>query len=202
MNLYEYLFRISRIPSRLSFFLYKKVLRRNYVFLGEGKVDILFTQSAQIQGGGENIIIGKKTIIEGILNGDNGRGHISIGELCYIGPNTRIWAFKDVRIGNRVLISHNCNIFDSNCHPINKVERSVDYLNLLKFGYNNINGEVECAPVFIDDDVWIGANSSVMKGVHIGEGSIIGAGSVVIHDVPPNVIVAGNPAQVVKRVDN
>jgi len=55
-------------------------------------------------------------------------------------------------------------------------------------------------PIFISDNVWIGYGCAIMKGVHIGENSIIGINSVVIKDVPANVIVAGNPARVIKNL--
>ncbi|WP_321391936.1 DapH/DapD/GlmU-related protein [uncultured Desulfuromusa sp.] len=58
-----------------------------------------------------------------------------------------------------------------------------------------------CAPVFIGDDVWIGAHASVMKGVTIGKGAVIGAGSVVTKDIPEYAIAVGNPARVVKYRD-
>ena len=56
-------------------------------------------------------------------------------------------------------------------------------------------------PVFIEDNVWIGEFASVLKGVHIGLGSIVASNSVVVKDVPPYSIVAGNPAKVVKRIE-
>jgi acetyltransferase-like isoleucine patch superfamily enzyme len=56
------------------------------------------------------------------------------------------------------------------------------------------------APVFIHDDVWVGAMSIVLKGITIGEGSIVGAGSVVTKDVPPWTIVAGNPAKIIREI--
>lgn len=56
------------------------------------------------------------------------------------------------------------------------------------------------APIIIEDDVWIGANATVIGGVTIGEGSIIGAGSVVVRDIPRGVIAVGNPARVLRKL--
>ncbi|MCI8516235.1 MAG: acyltransferase [Hungatella sp.] len=174
--------------------------KSRYVYVGNGSNSVTFTATAKISGGGPNIRIGEKTIIEGLINSDQGIGAIKIGDYCYVGPNTRIWAFLEVEIGDRVLIAHNCNIFDSNCHPIDANLRAIDYQNLLKYGKNNLNGEVEHKRVQIGDDVWIGANSCIMKGVVIGSRSVIAAGSVVTKNVPEDVIVAGNPAKVIKRL--
>ena len=55
-------------------------------------------------------------------------------------------------------------------------------------------------PVMIEDDVWIGCNAIILRGVTIGAKSIVGAGSVVTQNVPPSVLVAGNPAQIIKSV--
>ena len=60
--------------------------------------------------------------------------------------------------------------------------------------------DIKASPVVIDDDVWIGFNCTILKGVKIGKGSVIAACSVVTKDVPPNVIVAGNPAKIVKSI--
>lgn len=62
--------------------------------------------------------------------------------------------------------------------------------------------ESACAPIVIEDNVWIGARSVILKGVTIGEGSIVACDSVVTKDVPPFTIVAGNPARVVKHIEN
>ena len=61
-----------------------------------------------------------------------------------------------------------------------------------------LQGRTEIKPIVIGDDVWIGSRSLIMKGVHIGNGAIIGAGSVVTKDVPPYEIWAGNPAHFIK----
>ncbi len=112
-------------------------------------------------------------------------GLLSIGSRVVIGPYTRIMAATQVRIGDRCMISWNCSIFDSIGHRLWLEE----------------TGEVEIeAPITIGDDVWIGPYSIIMKGVTIGNNSVIGAGSVVRRDVPPNTLVYGNPARPAGKV--
>ncbi len=110
---------------------------------------------------------------------------LSIGQRVLIGRNTRIMAATQVRIGARCMISWNCSIFDSIGHR----------LWLENVGETEIQG-----PITIGDDVWIGPYSIIMKGVTIGSGSVIGAGSVVRRDVPPSSLVYGNPARVAGKV--
>ena len=98
-----------------------------------------------------------------------------------------ICARQSVTIGNNVLIGSGCLITDSDAHPI-------DWLDRRKGNYGN----TRCSPIIIGDDVFIGARSIILKGVTIGDRSVIGAGSVVTRDVPSDCIVAGNPAIVIK----
>ena len=98
-----------------------------------------------------------------------------------------ISAMKSIKIGNRVLIGAGALIADNDSHPIDPISRSV-------------GGLCKCAPVVVEDDVFIGARAIILKGVTIGRGSTIGAGAVVVKDVPPFVVVAGNPAEIVKRL--
>lgn len=107
-------------------------------------------------------------------------GRIEIGSNSYIGDRTEIHAGELVKIGNGVNIAWDCNILDRDYHAF--------------------NGEQEVIkPVVIEDNVWIGVGSLILKGVTIGEGAVVAAGSVVTRDVPPKCLVAGNPAKIIKE---
>lgn len=95
-----------------------------------------------------------------------------------------ITCFKSIKIGNHVFISKGVIIRDSDSHTI------------------ECDGYVETKPIVICDHVWIGMRAIIMKGVTLGECSVIGAGAVVTHDVPPNSMVGGVPARVIKKVDS
>lgn len=97
------------------------------------------------------------------------------------------------------MIAHNVNIFDNDTHPTDYLERRQDAENILCYGKFEDFSSLKKAPVMIGDDVWIGCNSIILKGVTIGNGSIVAAGSVVTKDVPANVIVGGNPAKILKN---
>lgn len=92
-------------------------------------------------------------------------------------------------IGDNGVIGANTKIVDTNFHPTDSIQRWAK------------PSEGRIAEVAIEDNVFIGMNSLVLKGVRIGEGSVIGAGSVVARDVPPGVIVAGNPAVFVRELN-
>ncbi|KKP40257.1 MAG: nucleotide-diphospho-sugar transferase domain-containing protein [Candidatus Peregrinibacteria bacterium GW2011_GWC2_33_13] len=146
------------------------------------------------------IIFGENNHVRGELYVFPSGGKITVGNYCYIGENTRIWAFKSIELGDRVLIAHDVNIFDSNTHPLDPIDRHIHFKQITTIGFpqqiNNLNEK----PVIIEDDVWIGAKAIILPGVRIGEGAIIGAGSVVTKDVKPYTFVAGNPATYVKNI--
>ena len=113
---------------------------------------------------------------------------IEIGDDCGL-TGTAIVASERVAIGDRVLIGSNTTIVDSDFHALTPAER-------------RLGGDHAAArEVVIEDDVFVGMQCIVLKGVRIGCGSVVGAGSIVTRDVPPGVIAAGNPARVVSGLD-
>ncbi len=146
----------------------------------------------------KDIIIRKHSHIRGEIFLFGHGGKVEIGEFCYIGEGTRIWSSSNIKIGNRVLIAHNVNIHDNNSHPIDFKERSKHFIEIIEFGHPLEGLSLRESPIVIGDDVWIGFNSIILKGVSIGDRSIIASGSVVTKNFPENCIIAGNPAKVIK----
>ena len=109
-----------------------------------------------------------------------------------------IWANELVTIGNDVNIGGECLIMDTDAHPHDFNQRRMVYR--LEVGEEVYNKTIPTSPVVIDDDVWIGARSTILKGVHIGARSIIAAGSVVTKDIPSDCIAAGTPCRVVRKL--
>lgn len=103
---------------------------------------------------------------------------LSVGNKTRIMLGTKIHVKSSIKIGNECLISANVHIRDNDGHKI--------------------NGAEGISPVYIGNKVWVGYGSIILKGVCIGDGSIIGAGSVVASDIPPKCIAAGNPARVLR----
>jgi acetyltransferase-like isoleucine patch superfamily enzyme len=100
---------------------------------------------------------------------------------------------KSVTIGDRVLIASKVFISDHN-HGSYKGATGQSHP-----AQPPASRALHVAPVLIDDDVWIGEFVSILPGVHIGRGSVIGAQSVVTRDVPPGCVAVGNPARVIRR---
>jgi acetyltransferase-like isoleucine patch superfamily enzyme len=111
---------------------------------------------------------------------------ISIGENSRI-HGACILATQRVKIGKNCLIAANTQIFDNSGHDLSFPDVE-----------NRINTIGDSKPIVIGDNVWIGANCIILPGVSIGNGSVIAAGSVVVKDVPQNVVVGGNPAKLIR----
>jgi len=127
-------------------------------------------------------------------------GFCSVGDFSLLN-GALIMADEEIVIGKHCLISWNVGLADSDFHPVEPALRMQDSIALSAYYPNKPpRPRIETRPIRIGDNVWIGMNSVVLKGVTIGDNSIVAAGSIVTHDVPPNTMVAGNPARVVKAI--
>jgi len=111
-------------------------------------------------------------------------GSINIGNYGVINPGVRISSADSITIGDSCLLAMNCYLSDADWHDI----------------HHRIYAPGNHAPIVLEDNVWIGDSALITKGVTIGQNSIIGAYSVVTKNVPQNVIVAGNPARIIKEL--
>jgi acetyltransferase-like isoleucine patch superfamily enzyme len=143
------------------------------------------------------LIIGSDSMFFSRIAMDKEGAKIQVGDRTFIG-NGMIVAANSVEIGSDVLISWNVTIIDHQSHNIEFEKRAPDVSNWLK-GQKDWS-HVEIDPVKICDKVWIGFGASVLPGVTIGEGAVVGACSVVTKDVDPYTVVAGNPARFIKNL--
>ena len=147
----------------------------------------------------QNIVIGENCEIMGSLY-SQANGKITIGNYSEIRHSSFVGSVDEITIGNYVIISNNVKIYDNNHHPTSPAVRKQMCIDgFYGDAWNWTNSEH--APVIIEDNVWIGEYVTILKGVRIGEGSVIGCNSVVTKDVPPYSIAAGNPARVVKKLE-
>lgn len=151
---------------------------------------------------GDNSILDCKVLFE------SEKGEVSIGNNCYIGSSSIICRSK-IEFGNNVMIAMGSVFYDHDSHSINYKEREndinqqlIDHRNGKFFIENKSWTDVNSSPIRIGNNAWIGINCIILKGVTIGEGAIVGAGSVVTRDIPAWCIAAGNPAKVIKEISN
>ena len=146
------------------------------------------------------IAVGEKTLIDGELMVFNDAGKIEIGESSFVGKGSRIWSGESVKIGAHVFVAHNVTISDTNAHPFSAKERASEYQARMIEGKPYAKGSTLTAPVVIGNHVWINFGVSILKGVRIGEGAIVGAGSLVTKDVPAWTFAAGVPAKAIRPI--
>jgi len=135
---------------------------------------------------GIRVTIGDRTRINKLAR-FAGPGSVTVGSDCLLNESW-IGCWTAVVIGDGCLVS-NCEIVDNDFHNLHPAIRHQPPVAATR------------APIVIGDNVWIGAHALILKGVHIGANSVVGAGSVVRTDVPGNVVVTGNPHTIVKRFD-
>lgn len=152
----------------------------------------------RIRGGRRcHLSIGKNCIVRCCVVFERESAVFSVGDRCFIGK-TLISVADRVEIGNDVLISWGATITDHNSHSVTFSDRQCDVEDW--HDHRKDWSSVKIGKVVIQDKAWIGFNAILLKGVVVGEGAIVGAGSVVTKDVPPFTIVAGNPARIVREL--
>jgi acetyltransferase-like isoleucine patch superfamily enzyme len=172
---------------------------------------------ANVRIGRDTVLIGKETFRRFFSERDPA---VEIGAHCHIsgaqlalgkGASVRfgdyvfaahliVLAEQEVSIGNCVLIGFNVVIADTDFHPIEPAARMLDAIAVSPLARGRARPRIPTAPVIIEDDVWIGPNVTILKGVRVGAGAFIEPGSLVTRDVPARARVLGNPAQIIGEV--
>jgi galactoside O-acetyltransferase len=150
------------------------------------------------------VTIGERCMIDAIFTFESKTGRVSIGNRVHMG-GVRCISRTGIEIGDDVTMAWGITLYDHDSHNIHWSLRQGDnercYDDYQAHG-NNIAtkdwSQVVSRPIRIEDKVWIGFNVIILKGVTIGEGAVVGAGSVVTKDVPPYSLAAGNPARIWK----
>jgi acetyltransferase-like isoleucine patch superfamily enzyme len=136
---------------------------------------------------GDNVFIGNKGAWF-VSTNVMGKSKLIVGNNTVINYKVQIDVESCVKIGNNCLIAGESKITDNNNHGIHYKNRDMT--------------AEDVSPITIDDHAWIGMNSIILKGVTIGKGAVVAAGSVVTKDVPEMTLVGGNPAKVIKKIDD
>jgi len=190
---------IYRITDLNSYALvHQRVFLRIFCKLGR---DVKVTHRAEIfhHGNDKNqITLGDFVVLDGTLEVYES-GVITVGDFSYIG-RARIYCANSVTIGHHCLISDNVCVMDSNLHPLSASKRAVISEQWANGTFPDVYTDTPNAPVVLEDHCWIGFGCSILKGVRIGEGAIVGSNSVVTKDVPPWTIVAGNPTKTIREI--
>lgn len=146
-----------------------------------------------------DISFGAHAVFRGVIRVELG-GKVTIGSHVYVGDDVIISSACGISVGSHSEIAHGVHIFDNDSHPLEARARRRHTTSYYANDTTTTTG-VSAANVIIGEDVWIGFNAFIAKGVSIGDGSVIAACSVVTKTVPPGVLVGGNPARVIRYLE-
>ena len=152
----------------------------------------------RLRGRGGRIRVGDDCIVHCSIDFDGPNGQVTIGDRSFIGASHLV-CHTAIDIGSDVIMSWGITVVDHNSHSVDWNQRRNDVALWMK-GQKDWDG-VKIGPVKIGDKAWIGFGASILKGVKIGEGAVVGAQSVVTKDVPPYAVVAGNPAHIIRQME-
>ncbi len=145
------------------------------------------------------LVIGRDCTLDGVHFALGEAGRVELGDWCFF-SNVILLCEQELRIGNYVAIGWNTTIADTDFHPISPAARIRDAIACSPGGRAHSRPPIRIEPVIIEDDVWIGPNATILKGVRIGAGAWIEPGALLTRSVPSGARVRGNPAQVVGKV--
>lgn len=178
------------------------IIRRSFInecIVGNKFTCGLYSRCINKTGEKERIKIGNNCELLATLS-VFGNGHINIGNYTTMRNNTRVISTCGIDIGEYVIISNNVTIYDNNTHPTDPKERvAMSESGFYSELWNPIRAE--SATIKIGDNVWVGERATILKGVTIGKGSIIGMNAMVTKDVPEYGVIVGNPGRLVKKID-
>lgn len=179
-------------------------LERLYGVMHRRRINIAVGEDSSIgwfrlRGQRGRIHIGEGSIVRARIDFDSADGMVVIGNRCFVGASHLVCHTR-IEIGSDVIVSWGVTIVDHDSHSLQWQHRQHDVPTWMR-GEKDWT-DVRIAPVMIGDRVWIGFGVSILRGVSIGAGSVVGACSVVTKDVPANVVVAGNPARVLRSLDD
>jgi acetyltransferase-like isoleucine patch superfamily enzyme len=170
------------------------------VEVGSGSIlsgDVAFKRFRSTKPSG--LRVGRDCTMDGVQFAVGEDGAVAIGDFCYF-TNAVLLCELSLTIGNYVVIGWNTTIADTDFHPLSPAQRIADAIACSPMANGRARPPIAKRAVVIEDDVWIGPNATILKGVRIGAGSFIEPGALVTKDVPPRSRVLGNPAIVVSSV--
>ena len=191
MIMYKILRLFSMIKTKIVFW-ENRVIYKNYRIVGTPFVEtsdmgkIVFGENLSVNNGMMANQIGYNTPCVFRAEG----GSIIVGDNVGLSQTTLIAKGADITIGSNVKMGSGVKVYTTDFHSLDYIKRRDAEVDMK---------ERKCAPVMIDADCFIGAGTIILKGVHIGARTVVGAGSVVTKDIPADVIAAGNPCKVIRN---
>jgi acetyltransferase-like isoleucine patch superfamily enzyme len=181
---------IALIDSMLGW----KLRRQGAVTVGQGTKLVWRRLN---RAAGNRLTVGEHSIVQANIRFEDSGGTVRIGSRSFIGKSNLV-CYRSIDIGDDVIMSWGITITDHDSHSVDWRHRKSDVMQWGE-GYKDWM-HVPHASVVIADKVWIGFNASILKGVTVGEGAVVGACSVVTRDVAPFSVVAGNPARLIRTL--
>jgi acetyltransferase-like isoleucine patch superfamily enzyme len=148
----------------------------------------------------DHLEVGEYAYIDGKISLLAAESRCTIGHHSFLAAESQLWILGTMIIGNYVHIAPRADIFDNDSHSLDAKQRRQDATNVFELKRPIDYAHVAQADVVIEDDAWIGAKSTIIKGVRIGRGAVVAAGSVVTADVGPYTLVGGNPARELRKL--